>query len=75
MTDDNLKPIEVMWSAAKVASYIGVNTLTIYRWIKEGQIHDFRKMGRTIRIPQSEVQRLMNAQKAKIINRASDNLK
>ncbi len=57
-----------MWSVAKVSSYVGVTPRTVYRWIKEGKIVDYRMIGRTVRIPQSEVQRIMNDKRGEIIN-------
>lgn len=56
-------PIEPMWSAAKIAAYMGVNVQTVYRWMWEGLLPTM-KVGNTRRAKQSDVQRLVNKRQA-----------
>ena len=55
------KDLEVFWTVTQVAQYLLVNRGTVYNWLWQGQIIDPKKVvriGRKIRIPRSEVERI-----------------
>lgn len=68
----DLRPVEVMWSPAKVAAYMGLNVETVYRMLKRGDIQNAVRLGGAIRIPQSEVQRLVNEKRIDIAEGAGE---
>jgi len=47
-----------LYRTGKVAEILGVNRVTVIRWIKQGKIKAVR-IGREFRIPESEVKRLL----------------
>lgn len=55
-----MRQVEVMWSPAKAAAHLGLNVQTVYRMIKRGEIQNVMRLGRIVRIPLSEIQRLTN---------------
>jgi putative resolvase len=46
------------FSPADAGKTLGVNRVTVWRWIKSGKVKANRTPGGTHRIPQSEVERL-----------------
>ena len=61
MSDEIKKELEVLWTPPQVAKYLGLNPVTIYRWIAEKRMFDPEKIVRfsnRVRIPRSEVERL-----------------
>ena len=61
MSEENKKVLEVLWTPQQVAKYLGLNPVTIYRWISEKRMLDATKIIRfsnRVRIPRSEVERL-----------------
>ena len=67
--DTDMKPIEPMWSAARIATYMSVDVQTVYRWMWNGRIKSV-KVGNVRRVPQSEVQRLVNESRGKLEEKA-----
>ena len=55
-----------MYRTGKVAEMLGVNRVTVIRWIKQGKIKAMR-IGREFRVPEDEVKRLL---KGKLTNTA-----
>lgn len=54
------KQLEEQLSVAEVASRIGVDESTVWRWIRQGKIKPVRKLGRRItRVPASAVNRFL----------------
>lgn len=75
-TEENgdLRPIEVMWSPAKVAAYMGINVETVYRMVRDGRLPNTVKLGGVLRIPQSDVQNAVNdARKALVKQHGESN--
>lgn len=63
------KELEVLWSVQQVAKYLGLNPVTVYRWIAENRMLDATKIVRfsnRVRIPRSEVERLAGITRAKL---------
>lgn len=52
-----------MYRTGKVAEMLGVNKVTVIRWIKQGKIKAVR-IGREFRIPEDEVMRLLKGKTA-----------
>lgn len=52
-----------MYRTGKVAEMLGVNKVTVIRWIKQGKIKAVR-IGREFRIPEDEVKRLLKGKTA-----------
>ena len=55
------KKLEVLWTPQQVARYLGLNPVTVYRWIAEKKMFDATKIIRfsnRVRIPRSEVERI-----------------
>ena len=53
--------MEVLWTPQQVAKYLGLNPVTVYRWISEKRMLDPAKIIRfsnRVRIPRSEVERI-----------------
>lgn len=60
MSEEN-KTLEVLWTPQQVAKYLGLNPVTVYRWISEKRMLDPEKIIRfsnRVRIPRSEVERI-----------------
>jgi len=55
-----------LYRTGKVAEILGVNRVTVIRWIKQGKIKAMR-IGKEFRIPEDEVKRLL---KGKVANTA-----
>ena len=69
MSEEQKKELEVLWTPQQVAKYLGLNPVTIYRWISKKQMLDPAKIVRfsnRVRIPRSEVERIAGVTKAKI---------
>lgn len=63
------KQLEVLWTPQQVAKYLGLNPVTIYRWIAEKRMLDPSKIVRftnRVRIPRSEVERIAGLTKTKL---------
>ena len=59
--DNNKKELEILWTPQNVAKYLGLNPVTVYRWIAEKRMFDPNKIVRfsnRVRIPRSEVERI-----------------
>lgn len=48
-----------LYTPQKTADILGVTRKTIYNWINEGKIQAIQLPGRGIRIPQSEIDRIL----------------
>lgn len=58
----NTAPVEEHYSPEQLAERFGVDTSTVYRWIKRGRISPVRKFGRRIvRVPASAVNAFLEA--------------
>lgn len=55
-------------TAQKVAEYFECSVKTIYRWIETGYIREYTRIGNGIRIPEHEVDRLVEEGKNKDIS-------
>ena len=65
----NKKELEILWTPQNVAKYLGLNPVTIYRWIAEKRVIDPTKIVRfsnRVRIPRSEVERIAGLTRDKI---------
>ena len=61
MSEDIKKELEVLWTPKQVAKYLGLNPVTVYRWLSEKRTFNPEKIIRfanRVRIPRSEVERL-----------------
>ena len=70
------KELEVLWTPQSVAKYLGLNPVTIYRWIAEKRMFNPDKIVRfsnRVRIPRSEVERIAGLTVDKLKN--ENNLK
>ena len=55
------KELEILWSPTQLANYLTMSPGTIYRWLSQGKVIDPEKVvriGKTVRIPRSEVERI-----------------
>lgn len=60
MTEEK-KELEILWSPNQLAKYLTMSPGTIYRWLSQGKVIDPAKVvrvGKTVRIPRSEVERI-----------------
>ena len=57
--------LEVLWNVKQTAKYLGLNPITIYQWVRKGKIA-FKKFGKSVRIPKSEVERLVGVTQKKL---------
>ena len=65
------KQLEVLWTPRQVAKYLGLNPVTVYRWIAEKRMLDPEKIIRfsnRVRIPRSEVIRIAGSIRKKLEN-------
>lgn len=63
------KELEILWTPKNVAKYLGLNPVTIYRWIAEKRMFNPEKIVRfsnRVRIPRSEVERIAGTIKQKL---------
>lgn len=63
------KDLEVLWTPQQVAKYLGLNPVTVYRWLSEGRTIDPTKVVRfsnRVRIPRSEVERIAGIVRKKL---------
>lgn len=61
MNEEPRKDLEVLWTPLQVAKYLGLNPVTVYRWVSEKRMLDPAKIIRfsnRVRIPRSEVERI-----------------
>lgn len=62
MSDEITKrELEILWTPKNVAKYLGLSSVTIYRWIAEKRMINPDKIVRfsnRVRIPRSEVERI-----------------
>ena len=69
MSEENRKELEILWTPQQVAKYLGLNIVTVYRWLSEGRILDPTKVIRfsnRVRIPRSEVERIAGVVRKKL---------
>lgn len=69
MSEEIKKELEVLWTPKQVARYLGLNPVTVYRWIAEKRMLDPAKIVRfsnRVRIPRSEVERIAGSIKSKL---------
>jgi excisionase family DNA binding protein len=69
MSEESKKQLEVLWTPRQVATYLGLNPVTVYRWIAEKRTIDPTKIVRfsnRVRIPRSEVERIAGVTKVKL---------
>ena len=55
------KDLEVLWTPQQVATYLGLNKSTVYKWIEEGRVLNpvtIVRFANRVRIPRSEVVRI-----------------
>lgn len=55
------KELEILWSPKQLAEYLTVSPVTVYRWLSQKKVIDPAKVvriGKTVRIPRSEVERI-----------------
>ncbi len=63
------KQLEVLWTPQQVAKYLGINVVTVYRWIADKRVLDPSKVIRftnRVRIPRSEVERIAGLTREKL---------
>ena len=61
MSEEIKKELEILWTHQQDAKYLGLNPVTVYRWIAEKRMLDPTKIVRfsnRVRIPRSEVERI-----------------
>ena len=61
MAEEIKKDLEVLWTPKQVAQYFTLSIRTVYQWIASGKMIDPAKIvhiGRNVRIPRSEVERI-----------------
>lgn len=61
------KQLEVLWSPQKLADYLSLSVTTIYGWVNNGKIK-YIKIGNRVRIPKSEVERIVSDAHSKLEN-------
>lgn len=69
MSEEIKKDLEVLWTPQQVAKYLGLNPVTVYRWIAEKRMLDPTKVVRfsnRVRIPRSEVERIAGLTREKL---------
>lgn len=57
--------LEPLWTVEQTAAYLGLNKMTIYRWIRKDRIKSI-KIGNRVRIPRSEIERIAGETQAKL---------
>lgn len=71
MSEEIKKDLEILWTPKQVAKYLGLNPVTVYRWLMNKTMIDPAKIVRfsnRVRIPRSEVERIAGLTKEKIEN-------
>lgn len=69
MSEEIKKELEILWTPQQVAKYLGLNPVTVYRWIMEKRMIDPKKIIRfsnRVRIPRSEVERIAGLTRDKL---------
>lgn len=72
MSEENPQPpqdLEVLWTARQLAEYLSVANVTVYRWLSTGKVIDPTKivrLGSSVRIPRSEVERIAGLKRKQI---------
>jgi len=69
MSGEVKKELEILWTPQQVAKYLGLNPVTVYRWIAEKRMFDQTKVIRfsnRVRIPRSEVERIAGITREKL---------
>ena len=72
MSEEIKKELEILWTPKQVAKYLGLNPVTVYRWIAEKRMLDPEKIIRfsnRVRIPRSEVERVAGSVKKELENK------
>ena len=70
MSEEIKKELQVLWTPKQVAVYLGLSTVSVYRWIAEERVLDPKMIVRfsnKVRIPRSEVERIAGITKAKVV--------
>lgn len=65
------RKLDLLWTPEQVAKYFSITTGSVWRWIKNGEMFDPTKIvriGRRIRIPRSEVERLAGQKAEQILD-------
>lgn len=60
MSEQEIENLGVLWSPEQTAKYLGLSRITIYKWIKNGKIQAHKLGGKTVRIPRSEIEKIVN---------------
>lgn len=71
MIEEIKKELEILWTPQQVAKYLGLNPISVYRWLSEKRVIDPTKVIRysnRVRIPRSEVERIAGSVKQKLKN-------
>ena len=66
------RELEILWTPQQVAKYLGLNPVTVYRWIAEKRMINPEKIIRfsnRVRIPRSEVERIAGSIKKELENK------
>lgn len=72
MSEDIKKELEILWTPQQVAKYLGLNKVTVYRWLAEKKMFNPDKIIRfanRVRIPRSEVERIAGSIKEELQNK------
>ncbi len=75
ISEEIKKELEILWTPQQVAKYLGLNPVTVYRWIAEKRMIDPTKVIRfsnRVRIPRSEVERIAGLTKTKLKGEESE---
>ena len=75
MSEEPKRELEILWTPQQVAKYLGLNPVTVYRWIAEKRMIDPTKVIRfsnRVRIPRSEVERIAGLTRAKLKGEAEE---
>lgn len=76
MSEEPRRELEVLWSPQQVAKYLGLNPVTVYRWLSEKRVLDPQKILRIsnrVRIPRSEVERIAGLTKQSLQGESKPN--
>lgn len=65
-TNQRNEPLEVLWTVPMVAKYLSLTNGAIYNWISTGKIKAVRLSNRAVRIPKSEVERIVGEATSRI---------
>lgn len=72
MSEENTQSpqnLEVLWTIPQLSQYLSVAPVTVYRWLSKKKVIDPSKvvrLGKSVRIPRSEVERIAGLRKQQI---------